>query len=43
MPRRSANYQYINQLEAALTEMRRSGEITRIFESYGLEAPIQQE
>ncbi|EKO3792175.1 ABC transporter substrate-binding protein [Vibrio metschnikovii] len=43
VPRRSANYQYINQLEAALTEMRRSGEITRIFESYGLEAPIQQE
>lgn len=43
VPRQSANYQYISQLEAALAEMRRSGEITRIFESYGLEAPIQQE
>ncbi|ENC6730587.1 substrate-binding periplasmic protein [Vibrio navarrensis] len=43
VPKRSANYQYIDQLEAILLEMRRSGEVTRIYESYGLEAPIQQE
>ena len=30
-------------IRVALTEMRCSGEISRIFESYGLEAPIQQE
>ncbi|MBF4376182.1 MULTISPECIES: substrate-binding periplasmic protein [Vibrio] len=43
VPKRSANYQYIDQLENILTEMRRSGEITRIYESYNLEAPIQKE
>nr|MBF4359891.1 ABC transporter substrate-binding protein [Vibrio anguillarum] len=43
VPKRSANYQYIDQLESILAEMRRSGEITRIYESYNLEAPIQKE
>ncbi|MGL6122920.1 MAG: hypothetical protein ACRC1W_07860 [Shewanella sp.] len=42
VPRGSANYQYIGQLEAILEDMRRTGEVNRIFKSYSLEAPIQQ-
>lgn len=43
VPRLSANHQYVKALRKVVNDMRQSGEVTEIFEGYGVEAPVQRD